>query len=247
MSSAAAALPPSSQPEEEEKEVPEEVLNPDKKVVKWSPKKWRPVYEVMVGLHVMGFSNKDIAERTGYTPQQVCNIVNSKQAAVIIKIITERIRQGTFDVVEKTTKPMQERITDLQEKALERVEDVIGNDEIFEKAPFHMIDRSIKLLQATRIIGDENKNSNVNVNVNVNGGASTTPDGTPMPQLEELKRIRKGLEKLADIEAIHGEPIRIIDNKNKDRKNGSGVVSITERGTDREESSESTGDTEPVE
>jgi hypothetical protein len=50
----------------------------------YSPKKLNPVHLIMIRLHWQGESNIDIAMKTGYTPQQVSNVLCSEAAQTVI-------------------------------------------------------------------------------------------------------------------------------------------------------------------
>lgn len=123
-----------------------------RKSPKWSPKKWRPIYDKMVLLQVSGLSNKDIASTLGYTDQQVANILNTKEAEVFRLKISEAVNEKVLESIDAKIK----RIT---VQSIDNVEAVIFNKDILEKAPLAMLDRSVNFLKAVgKLRGDVNDN-----------------------------------------------------------------------------------------
>lgn len=55
----------------------------------YSPKRLRPAHLDMVTLHLAGDSNQDIANKLGYTAQQVSNILNSPDVLEILAALKE--------------------------------------------------------------------------------------------------------------------------------------------------------------
>jgi len=113
---------------------------------KWVPKKWRPEYEVIVAMDSMGMSRDNIIKEffrlsgTLYTPQHITNICNCPEALQIKQKRSEQLREGQ-------TLTIQDRLEQLKHKALNRVERIIENDEIFDKSPFAVVDRAFKVLE----------------------------------------------------------------------------------------------------
>lgn len=113
-------------------------LNPE--LDRWQPKTWKPEYERIVGLSCSGMSNKMIASETGYTPEHVSNILNLDYAEELRSAILAKMR----DVNLKTIPDKLENVTN---KAIERVQAVIEDDELFYNNPFQVVDRSLRLLE----------------------------------------------------------------------------------------------------
>jgi hypothetical protein len=125
---------------------------------KFEPKSWKPVYDLMVFHSCMGVSNKEIAEKYNYTPQQVCNILVSNQGRVRKKLILANL-------IENETASVQDRMEKVATKFLQKIELVADNDELFEKAPFAFVDRGLAIIKGLgRLEGDR---------ANSNGGSSS--------------------------------------------------------------------------
>lgn len=109
---------------------------------RWEPKVWHPVYEEIVLLSALGYSNLDIAADKGLTPVHISNILCTPQAKMIMRLVIgqyEKKRELTID----------QRLNAIAEKAVGRVEEVIGNDAYAAKNPGGMFDRALSLLKAT--------------------------------------------------------------------------------------------------
>lgn len=157
---------------------------------KWNPRKWHPVYEEVVLLSAMGYKNIEIAERMGYTAVHISNILNTKQAEVILGVIEHRMRNKHIDVKEKS---IEERFEALATKAVKRCEDVINDDELAEKSPFGVFDRSIKFLRAVGKIKDpeEEKETRADFRIPVAAAAG----------------IREGLRLAMEVRNRHALPV----------------------------------------
>jgi len=112
----------------------------------WNPKRWHPVYEEVVLMDLMGYKNIEIARLKGFTVQHISNILQTEQASRLRELAIARQRAlGT-----QTFEMRLERAT---ERAMNRIESVLENDEYAEKNPGGIFDRSLKLLQSTKKVG----------------------------------------------------------------------------------------------
>ena len=125
------------------------------KLSRW-PKKWDPMYEQWVVLSAAGKSNKDIAELYNYTPQQVSNILTSPMAQMARRKIYEALHKGIDEGIPK-------RLEMLADKAVQRVAEVLYNDELAAESPFAVADRSIVVLKGLNKMRDETKAGNTNI------------------------------------------------------------------------------------
>lgn len=161
---------------------------------KWQPVRWQPLYEQFVMLSCLGVSNTDIAKRFDYTPQQVSNVLNTEKAREIQKFAVEHIRKNSM----ATT---MQRIEMLSAKAADRIEAVLNNDELAEKSPFAIFDRSLALLRANKVVssvGDPTAPNGSSIpGVVVNGDAVIIPS-------ETLTKFTAAMEKLNKVNEIHG-------------------------------------------
>ena len=112
---------------------------------KWVPKKWRPEYEIIVSMYASGMSREAICKKfyefsgTLYTEQHITNICNTPEA--------QRILTGNIDNIRKRTNDeIQLKLSELQKKAIRRVEQIIESDDHFRDSPFAVVDRAFKVL-----------------------------------------------------------------------------------------------------
>lgn len=130
---------------------------------RWEPKKWHPVYEEIVLLDCLGYSNKDIAEDKGFTAVHISNILNTPKAKMIRELLLKQMEKKREETIEQ-------RLEKLADKAMDRAEKVITDDDLFAKNPLGVFDRAIivmkgankikdqeeaKLIQNTMIVSDE--------------------------------------------------------------------------------------------
>lgn len=121
---------------------------------KWNPKKWHPVYQEVVLLSCMGMSNKAIAIEKGFTKEHVSNILRTPQAEIIRQLTIKKMEQ-------KHELTLEQRFERLANRALDRVENVMEDDQLFEKNPLGVFDRAIVVLKGTnKIKSEETKTPN---------------------------------------------------------------------------------------
>lgn len=149
---------------------------------KWNPKKWHPVYEDIVLQSCLGFSNIEIAKDRGYTPQHISNILNTPQATIIR---TQLIKQ----IERKRSESIEARLEKLAYKAMDRIEDVMMNDEFANKEKLGIFDRSITVLKSVGKIKPE--------------GGMTVNNNTMIISDEGLKRIEAAFKLSSDAEKLH--------------------------------------------
>ena len=97
--------------------------------------RWKPIYDQIVGGHIMGRSNKELAEQFDYTTVTIGNILRSDQAQILIKQAHDRIRA---EILEDTSEKVSIQVQ-IKEKALARVKDFLHNDEAARNSPFAYI------------------------------------------------------------------------------------------------------------
>lgn len=156
--------------------------------MKWQPKKWRPEYERMVAMSCLGWSNKMIAERAGYTPEHVSNVLNLPQAEHLREQLLERMR-------EQTLKSIPERLDEIAEHTLKRLHTVVTNDELFEKSPFAVVDRGMDVVKG---LGHLKGGGNGAPGINVSSAI--------IIQGEQAEGLFASLEKAREVRRIHGTP-----------------------------------------
>lgn len=125
---------------------------------KWQPKKWRPEYTKMVALSILGMSNQAISDaifkETGvrYHFQHVSNVLNTTNGRIIYRHMADNVKKH----VEAT---IPDRLTAIAHKTIERIEEMINDDDLFKKSPFAVIDRGMKVAASTGHIKEESNGS----------------------------------------------------------------------------------------
>jgi hypothetical protein len=93
----------------------------------------------MVALSITGMSNKAIGEYLEYSPVQVGNILRSPEAMKLKGMYIDKVRGASVEGSIKS-------LDDIKHKAIQRVSDVIMNDELAKDAPFRVADFSARVL-----------------------------------------------------------------------------------------------------
>jgi hypothetical protein len=158
---------------------PEEEVIEKPKVPRWVPKVWKPIYQEIVMYHIMGYTNKEIAEATGFNHFHVGIILNSPQA--------EGAKDKAFERLQTLKLGQQKaRIERLADKALDRIEEVLCNDDLAETNPFPMMDRAIKFAQSARTLQPSDGSITENTNNTMNIAGSVTAIAVPKELIEGL-------------------------------------------------------------
>jgi hypothetical protein len=123
---------------------------------KWEPGTWRPEYEYILTLSCQGKTHVSISEMTGYSLQQICSILNSKEA--------KKAKNGIVTALRKSTLGRMESVT---QKAMDRIEDVLNDDNLAETAPFAMYDRAMAFMKGVNKLASDGGNVTNNTQNNV--------------------------------------------------------------------------------
>jgi hypothetical protein len=94
--------------------------------------KWKPVYDMIVAGHIIGKSNKELAEVYDYTTVSIVNILRSDRAQQMIAEAHKNIRANVSENINEHM-DLNERI---RQKALKRVEEFLDKDELATNSPF---------------------------------------------------------------------------------------------------------------
>lgn len=129
------------------------------RLTKWIPKRWELWHSEAVLLSSAGMSNTDIAAKYDRTPQQISNILNTPQAAILRK-------QALDNLTKVAMGNMSERLEAITVKSVDRVQSLINNDKLFEESPFGVVDRAIKLLQGVGKLENEAKKGDIHNKIN---------------------------------------------------------------------------------
>lgn len=157
---------------------------------RWSPKRWKPSYDVIVGLWATGkFTQIEIASFLSLHKVLVCNVLNCEAAIPYIAAAREKIKGKVEDDFSK-------RLDALSNRALLISEKIMSDDALVEKYPLSMLEKSIKLLEATKKIGKHE----------VVASNNTTNNNLIVVPADQMARLSEGFEKLEEIKRIHGSP-----------------------------------------
>ena len=159
-----------------------------RKSPKWTPKKWKPIYEEIVLLSAAGKSNKDIGEFLGYSEQQISNILSCPAAMTKKEEIIVNVSAG---FLESEGLELQK----VARKCIERVSKVLFDDEIFEKAPLAIHDRSITFLKAVGKLQSGYEGTRVQNNIFIGK--------------EVQRNLIDGLEKANRVQELHQIPEKV--------------------------------------
>lgn len=106
---------------------------------KFEPVTWKPIYEQMVYDSCLGKTNVQIAKEYDYTPQQVCNILGCTKAKLSKQMILNTLR-------DEAQASIGERLGDVADKFMKRLEHIAKDEELFQRAPFAVVDRGLRVL-----------------------------------------------------------------------------------------------------
>jgi len=127
------------------------------KFTRYSPKKWPPQFDAIVLASIGGKSNKELAALFGYTEQHISNILCSEKANEIKESVRKKLLEEN---------PVTDKLKAISEKAIERMEKFINNDQLATASPFHFVDRAIRMQSVLNPAKEEPKEKNV-INNNV--------------------------------------------------------------------------------
>jgi hypothetical protein len=174
-------------------------------IQKWQPKRWKPIHEEIVALDCAGAPHAMIASKVGKSVQYVSKICNTPQA-MIIK------RHALKEMIRKNKEIQEERIEQMQAKAMERISDVLEDDQLARDEPFAVVDKAFKLLASTGVMGGKKENGathihaeTVNVNNLKNSALVEIKDG--------LAKSREVREKYQEMEAIDVTSPKVADGR----------------------------------
>lgn len=120
-----------------------------RKTAAYNPVTWKPLYDaIIMELIMFGSKKKVIAEKYKVTPQTVSNIINCDEGRVKIRAAQERVRETML-------RSIPQRMNDIAEKAVDRMQEFINDDTLYEKSPFAVIDRSMRFMQGTKLLADK--------------------------------------------------------------------------------------------
>lgn len=161
---------------------------------KWEPKKWQPEYDTIVALSCIGYSHNDISQKMEkdygikYTPQHVCNILNTEQAKKLKEIIIQRNR----DTLSATIS------TNLEDSAIaaaEKIKKILTDDIYMASEPFRVANLALKVLDGV----GKTKSSQQGGNTTINNQQNNI-----LLSKESSQDLLDGLRKSMEVDRIHG-------------------------------------------
>ena len=164
---------------------------------RWNPKDWKPEYEAMVALCATGKTQREVAEIFGYTEAWLSQIINSPKG----KEVRAKIIAATRHEVSTT---VAERIRDLQELGLKRMEAVLADDAIAKRSPLAIFDRSALLLKNTGVIKDKGVQPPPS---QVPGNVTNIQQNTLIINGQQAKSLREGLKKADEVKQLYAPPV----------------------------------------
>jgi hypothetical protein len=156
---------------------------------KWQPKRWEAMHEQMVLMSTLGRSNVAIAEAFGYTPQHVCNVLNTPQADIIRRRVLNTLRESAVKQIDGS-------LEDLADQSIVRLKQVMYDDDLFSKSPFAVVDRGISVLRGIGKLRAENAPG-----VNVKNAIFMTP--------EDAKTLHDGMTRADEAKRLNPTPIEV--------------------------------------
>lgn len=115
---------------------------------RWQPKEWNVRYEQVVMMDMMGLKGYEIAEKMGYTPQHVYNILGCDEAIAIQKALVGRVRKEGVNISEE--------LDEIQRLTVRRLKTSLKDNDSFEKSPLGFIRAGIDVMKG---MGEYLKNS----------------------------------------------------------------------------------------
>lgn len=162
---------------------------------KWNPNVWEPVYDLMVLYSSRGISNKDIAEKTGYSEQHVSNVLTSQKAIEAKKDIIVSTRTKIAETFDKRA----EQIADL---TMTRIHQLLTDDEKFENKPFAIIDRG--LAAARTLLPEKVAKPQSDRNDNPSPSITNIQNNFVNLPKSQLDLLSQGLSRLEEVKKLHG-------------------------------------------
>lgn len=97
--------------------------------------RWRPHYDMIIAGHIMGKTDRQLAEEWNCSSLTISNIRHSPRGQELIAEAHARLRSQSID---SALTPIQ-RMEEIKVKAVEHMHDFINNQELARKSPFAFI------------------------------------------------------------------------------------------------------------
>ncbi len=113
----------------------------------WVPKRWRVEYERIVAYSACGWSNVMIAKEVGYTREHVSTILNMDEAENIRQILLSKMRDKSTNTIPEQIEKISQGLERIAVKTVERLTELLDDDDKFKSTPFAIIDRGMEVLK----------------------------------------------------------------------------------------------------
>lgn len=164
------------------------VTAPARVVKKWRPKKWRPEYDRVVAYSAMGKSNIWIAQQLSFTKEHVSTILNQPQAIELIGRLQAKLQDNMMVSIPQA-------LSEIADKAVLRLKEVMFDDKLFSKNPFAVVDRGMDVLKGLQHLKGGGNGAPQQGNVyNIN---------TAILAPHQRSDILEGLEKVQEVNRLH--------------------------------------------
>jgi len=123
---------------------------------RWLPREWKPVYSEIVLLSCAGWKGTDLAEKYNYTEVHISNILRTPQAGLLRKRVLEELQGRALESIPA-------KLEQIAEKTVDRLRQVVNDDALFEKSPFGVIDRGLKVLTGVGHLKNEDQRGGMHI------------------------------------------------------------------------------------
>ncbi len=187
-----------------------DVIEKKGRLGKWQPKKWKADYDRVVGYHVLGKPNVEIALMIGMTPEHISTILNLPRAQELKLQLERAMRDRMLTNIPDT-------LEYIARKTTERLKSIVDNDDIFDKSPFAVVRMGMEVMKG---VG------------HLKGGGNGAPQAPSTISIqnavfangEVVNGLLSGLNKADEARRINATPTTAIT----ERSNGSDGGSFTE-------------------
>lgn len=127
-------------------------------VAKWQPKTWKPIYDQIVSLSVMGKTHQEICNIVGkYNTQQISNVLTSDQGMQVKAAMVVRIR-------DKLNQTIGNRVDNIIDRTVALTTQLLNDEEACKRAPINIIKTGLLVGKAVGRLQPDQPNSGGNVN-----------------------------------------------------------------------------------
>lgn len=157
---------------------------------------WKPVHDKIVGLHLAGWRNVDIAEALDITPITVTRVLADPKGRAIIEGTQKKMR-------EKMRHNIEDALLELSETSVRNIAKTVNEDiPVMSKQKVHQDNVGFRLLA---ILGYDKKGSG---QAPAGGGGSA-----PLLSEDQGERLLRALSRADEVkEAVEGEDFAIVED-----------------------------------